>query len=121
MLIGKVSELTGATRKAIRHYEAIGLIATPDRRGKYRVYNEHDVQIILMIRRAQELGFSLMELKEVVSRKAVDKELPIDLISTSIDNKAIELTQQAELLMQKVNDLKEFKADVLKTLLDSAP
>jgi len=35
MLIGRVSELTGATRKAIRHYESIGLITPPDRKGSY--------------------------------------------------------------------------------------
>jgi len=29
MLIGRVSELTGASRKAIRHYESIGLITPP--------------------------------------------------------------------------------------------
>ncbi|WP_413692589.1 MerR family DNA-binding transcriptional regulator [Psychromonas sp. KJ10-2] len=29
MLIGQVAELTGATRKAIRHYEAIELIPLP--------------------------------------------------------------------------------------------
>jgi DNA-binding transcriptional MerR regulator len=33
MYIGKVAELTGATPKAIRHYEAMGLIVPPQRVG----------------------------------------------------------------------------------------
>ena len=69
MLIGRVSELTGATRKAIRHYESIGLISPPNRMGNYRVYNDHDVMVISMICRAKTLGFSLFEIKDIVSKK----------------------------------------------------
>jgi DNA-binding transcriptional MerR regulator len=39
MLIGQLSTLTGVTHKAIRHYEAIGLIAITERKGSYRIYN----------------------------------------------------------------------------------
>lgn len=116
MYIGKVSELTGATRKAIRHYEAIGLIASPMRRGSYRIYSEHDVQVILLIRRAQDLGFSLSELKEVVSRKSLEKKLPLDLISISVDRKIQEYKEQAQRLLDRVSDLEEFKVDVMNNL-----
>ena len=91
MFIGKVAELSGATRKAIRHYESIGLLASPKRQGNYRIYDEHDVTVINMIRRAQQLGFTLSELKEVVSKKSADKKLPLDLVSTLIDNKSQDL------------------------------
>jgi hypothetical protein len=37
LLIGQVSERTGASGKAIRHYERVGLLPTPVRRGRYRV------------------------------------------------------------------------------------
>lgn len=114
MLIGRVSELTGATRKAIRHYESIGLIKAPDRKGNYRVYNEHDVMVISMICRAKTLGFSLSEIKEVVSKKTLDKKLPIDLVHGLIDKKISDLKQQAESLLYKAENLKEFKGDLVK-------
>ena len=38
MYIGKAAQLSGTTIKAIRHYEAIGLMPAPARRGGYRVY-----------------------------------------------------------------------------------
>lgn len=114
MLIGRVSELTGASRKAIRHYESIGLIAPPDRKGSYRIYNDHDVIVISMICRAKTLGFSLFEIKDIVSKKTVEKKLPIDLVHRVIDKKISDLKQEAEALLLKTEKLKEFKDDLVK-------
>lgn len=114
VLIGKVAELTGATRKAIRHYETIELIPSPKRSGTYRTYSEHDVMVISMIRRAQILGFSLNELKEIVSKKITDQKLPIPLVSAHIDNKVIELEKESEALQSKIKKLNQFKIDLIK-------
>lgn len=43
LYIGKVAEMTGASRKAIRLYESLGLISAPRRKGQYRIYSERDV------------------------------------------------------------------------------
>ena len=114
LLIGKVAELTGVTRKAIRHYEMIELIPSPKRSGTYRTYSEHDVMVISMIRKAQILGFSLNELKEIVSKKITDKKLPIPLVSAHIDNKVIELEKESEALQSKIKRLNQFKIDLIK-------
>jgi DNA-binding transcriptional MerR regulator len=112
MLIGRVSELTGATRKAIRHYESIGLTEPPERQGSYRIYNDHDVMVISMICRAKALGFSLSEIKEIVSKKTKEKKLPIDLVYRIIDKKVSDLKQEADERLQKAENLKEFKLDL---------
>lgn len=114
LLIGQVAELTGATRKAIRHYETIELIPSPKRSGTYRTYSEHDVMVISMIRRAQTLGFSLNELKEIVSKKITDQKLPIPLVSAQIDNKVIELEKESKALQTKIKKLNQFKIDLIK-------
>ena len=114
LLIGQVAVLTGATRKAIRHYETIELIPSPKRSGTYRTYSEHDVMVICMIRRAQTLGFSLNELKEIVSKKITDQKLPIPLVSAHIDNKVIELEKESEALQTKIKKLNQFKIDLIK-------
>jgi len=114
MLIGRVSELTGATRKAIRHYESIGLIAPPERKGNYRIYHAHDVMVISMICRAKSLGFSLSEIKDIVAKKSQDKKLPIDLVDQLIDKKVIALQQQVATLLQQEKDLNTFKEDLFK-------
>jgi len=114
LLIGKVAKLTGATRKAIRHYEEIELIPSPKRIGTYRTYSENDVMVISMIRRAQILGFSLNELKEIVSKKIADQKLPIPLVSAHIDNKVIQLEKESEALQSKIKKLNQFKIDLIK-------
>ncbi|MBQ4833149.1 MerR family transcriptional regulator [Pseudoalteromonas sp. MMG010] len=114
MLIGRVSELSGATRKAIRHYESIGLIAPPNRKGNYRIYNNHDVVVIKMICQARALGFSLFEIKDIVSQKTKDKKLPIAQVNRLIDKKISDLKQEAHAALLKVENLAEFKKDLVK-------
>jgi MerR family copper efflux transcriptional regulator len=114
MLIGRISELTGATRKAIRHYESIGLITPPERKGSYRIYNDHDVMVISMICRAKALGFSLFEIKDIVSKKTEEKKLPIELVYRLIDKKISDIKQEAEELLLKTENLKKFKIDLVK-------
>lgn len=114
MLIGRVAELTGATRKAIRHYEAIGLIQPPQRDGNYRVYEAHDVMVISMIRRAQQVGFSLFELKEVVDKKASEEKFPIEMVAELIDKKITDLTREVEALLITKSQLKELKSELVK-------
>lgn len=114
MLIGRVSELTGATRKAIRHYESIGLIPEPQRKGSYRIYSEHDVTVIAMIRRAQTLGFSLSEIKDLVVQKTSEEKFPIDMACDLIDTKMSALKAEADSLLMKAETLKSFRAELVK-------
>ena len=114
MLIGRVSELTGATRKAIRHYESIGLIKPPERKGNYRTYSDHDVMVIGMICRAKALGFSLSEIQDVVSKKSQEKKLPVDLVFELIDQKILQIKQEVTELSLKEKNLKSFKAELAK-------
>lgn len=65
--IGKASEKTGLTVDTIRFYEKERLVREPLRsEGGYRLYNEHDIEHLLFIRNAQELGFSLAEIRELL-------------------------------------------------------
>jgi len=65
MRIGELAQRTGTTPKAIRLYEARGLLGTVARAGSYRQYGEADVARVLLIRRAQALGFRLSELNDL--------------------------------------------------------
>ena len=51
LYIGQLAALTGATRKAIRHYEVVGLLPPPTRRGSYRVYTGRDVLMVYVTHR----------------------------------------------------------------------
>lgn len=62
MYIGEIARLTGASAKAIRHYESLGLLGRVERAGAYRHYREAELQQVQLIRQAQGLGFRLAEL-----------------------------------------------------------
>jgi DNA-binding transcriptional MerR regulator len=67
MQIGRVSEQTGLSIDAIRFYEKQRLLERPPRtEGGFRQFGEEDIQRILFIRRAQKLGFSLPEIRELL-------------------------------------------------------
>jgi DNA-binding transcriptional MerR regulator len=65
--IGHVARETGLTVDAIRFYEKQRLLKPPPRtEGGFRLFAAGDVQNIHFIRRAQELGFSLSEIRELL-------------------------------------------------------
>lgn len=72
MLIGEISRLAGATPKALRHYETLGLLREVRRSGAYRRYTQQDLAQVKLIRQAQALGFRLAELLPVLAGDRTD-------------------------------------------------
>lgn len=72
MYIGELARLTGATPKALRHYEALGLLGQVPRAGAYRRYSQHDLTQVTLIRQAQSLGFRLAELLPILAGDNTD-------------------------------------------------
>lgn len=62
MRIKTLAALTGASQKALRHYESLGLLGAVPRQGRYRAYGPAHLELVALIRRAQRFGFSLAEL-----------------------------------------------------------
>ena len=66
--IGQVARRTGLTVDAIRFYEKAGLLLPAARSaGGYRLYHDRHVADLEFIQRAQQLGFSLNEIRELVA------------------------------------------------------
>lgn len=72
MTISRVAERAGVGVETIRFYQRRGLVKQPPRpkNGGYRFYDEDVVERIRFIRQAQELGFSLREITELLSLRA---------------------------------------------------
>lgn len=67
LLIGDVAQRTGLTAPTIRYYESIGLLTPPVRSATgYRRYSASSVDELLFVRKAQSLGFSLVEIAEIL-------------------------------------------------------
>jgi len=67
IFIGDLSKRTGIPVKTIRYYEDFGILAKPKRTAsEYRVYTQKDIDKLLFIKKAKELGLKLSEIKEVI-------------------------------------------------------
>lgn len=112
MYIGQVAVLTGATRKAIRLYEELGLFPSPERTGNYRTYSQHHLTIIGMIKRAQALGFKLSELSPLIELKLQTGQFPLEYAAEAIERKRAEVKGQIDRLMALDDNLLKLKADL---------
>ncbi|MGH7196393.1 MAG: heavy metal-responsive transcriptional regulator [Candidatus Saccharimonadales bacterium] len=111
MLTGEVAKRAGVNTETLRFYERKGLLAPPKRlQSGYRVYSADAVRTVRFIKRAQQLGFTLQEIKTLlelsVHRRASCKE-----VQTLADQKVGEVDE-------KIRDLLAIKA-ALEQLLGS--
>ncbi|HTV54985.1 MAG TPA: MerR family DNA-binding protein [Terriglobia bacterium] len=68
LTIGKIAKGAGVGVETLRFYEREGLIKEPPRRDSgYREYPADTVDRVRFIRRAQALGFSLREIKDLMA------------------------------------------------------
>ena len=69
--LARIADVSG---EAIRYYEKRGLIPPPERTAAgYRIYTSQDVSRLQFVKRAQNLGFSLREVKELLEFRVDDE------------------------------------------------
>ncbi|MFD8352442.1 heavy metal-responsive transcriptional regulator [Streptomyces coelicoflavus] len=68
LTIGQAARAAGITRKAVRVYEARGLLPAAQRTtAGYRLYSERDIKLMTFIRRARTLGLHLDDIRAVLA------------------------------------------------------
>ena len=78
---GELAKRCDVSVETVRYYEQQGLIPNPSRSASnYRLYGEDTVQRIRFIKRAQELGFTLAEIKELLSLRAKPRAKCADVL-----------------------------------------
>jgi DNA-binding transcriptional MerR regulator len=109
--IGQVARETGLTVDAIRFYEKQCLLKHPPRsEGGFRLFAAQDVQNIKFIRRAQELGFSLSEIRELLILQSGDVAACShvrDLLRTKLAAVQEKITELQKLETQLAVDLQK--------------
>ena len=111
LTVGKVAKAAGVGVETLRFYEREGVLDPPARtKTGYRVYDERTIDRIRFIHRAQELGFTLREIRELIVLDS-DPDAECDDLRAHAVNKL-------ELIQKKINDLEAMKGGLGK-LLDS--
>ena len=107
--IGEVARKTGLSIDAIRFYEKAGLLLRPSRTaGGYRLYREREVADLEFIQKAQQLGFSLGEIRELFSIQRHPQEVCLhvrDLIA-----------QKLSVVRGKITELQRIEEDLAVAL-----
>lgn len=113
MRIGEIADRAGVNPKTIRYYEQIELLPKPARTTSgYRVYAESDVETILFIKRAQWLGLSLDEIRQIIHLHR-DGHCPCDHVQSL-------LQKHVEVLDRKIAELESLKSEVQAVLVESS-
>ena len=77
MKIGEAAELAGVNVQTLRYYERTGLLPRANRRPSgYRQYDADTVHLVHFIKHAQELGFTLRDISELIALRNNPRSCP---------------------------------------------
>lgn len=111
MTIGEVAARGGVPTPTVRYYERRGLIEAPQRtKAGYRQYSSKTAERLRFIKRAQGLGFTLDEIRELLELRVEDSASCL-VVETRARDKIAQVRE-------KIRDLRRMET-VLEQLADS--
>ncbi len=113
MKIGELAHRADVNIDTVRYYERQGLLPAPQRLvSGYRNYEQPDVARLRFVRRAKALGFTLVEIRELLALSGRREDDMGDLKTAATEKLADVETRLAELTRIR---------DGLRTLVTSCP
>lgn len=98
--IGQLSKQTDVSIDTIRFYERRGLLPEPERKPSgYRVYNSETVDRLRFIVHGKELGFSLVEISDLLTLK-VDPNTSCSDVKLRSDAKILSVREKIKALQK---------------------
>ena len=111
LTIGDVAKRANVHIETLRYYERRGIVPKPPRtRSNYRLYPEDTVRRVRFVKDAQELGFSLKEIKELLSLRGTSGATCKDVQQRAtgkikeIDEKILSLQAMQQVLQTLVRE-----------------
>ncbi len=99
---GQVAKAAGVNVETLRFYERRGILKEPERRSSgYREYPPEAVRVVRFVKRAQELGFTLDEVEELLVLREND--------GASCEEAQATATQKMEEIEEKIQRLRAMK------------
>ncbi|CDP52872.1 MerR family DNA-binding protein [Paradevosia shaoguanensis] len=98
----------GISTRAIRFYEAKGLIA-PERVGATRVFRRRDRARLILILRGKRLGFSLREISDYLDLYDANRTQQANMLVEKVDERLGMLEQQLSDIQTTIAELREMR------------
>lgn len=113
--IGKLAEQAGVDVETIRYYQRIDLLDKPSKppRG-WRTYPDEALRCVKFIKRAQQLGFSLEEIRALLDLDARDDDATVCPETERI------VSDKLEEIRAKIRDLEQIES-TLSRLTEQCP
>ena len=100
LTIGVLAKAAEVNLETVRYYQRIGLINEPIKPSQgYRIYPEETLSRIKFIKRAQQLGFSLQEIQEL-----------LELGEGNCDDIRLKAEQKQTQIDEQIKDLKKLRS-----------
>ena len=104
---GTVARLAEVNVETLRFYERRGLLPKPPRTASnYRMYSDEDVRRVRFVKQAQQLGFSLAEIDELLNLRAQPGASSAEVCERA-KAKIHDIEQKIEILRRMRNTLDE--------------
>lgn len=111
MKIGDLARRVGIPIDTVRYYERNGLLPPPARRASgYRDYHEDDIPRLWFVLRAKKLGFTLIEIRELL-------DLSDEVSGNTGDIKAV-ASAKLEQVEERMRELGRIR-DALRSMVDA--
>ncbi len=102
MRVGEAAKLTGLSIKAIRYYEAEGLIDVQRRNNGYRDYTDESVERLCVLQRIRSIGFTLSEGRDLLALYANKQRH-----SAEVKKAVLEKIEKLDRQMSVLTDMRE--------------
>lgn len=107
MTISQFAKAGAVGIETIRYYHRQGLLPLPlERKGSYRAYNEKQLQQLLFIRKAQQAGFTLKEIKQLLTFDSISDK-------TQIQNMTKKRLEKLNLQIKELQNLSKALSNLL--------
>ena len=107
MKVKEVADLVGISVRTLHHYDEIGLL-TPDATTEsgYRLYSDDNLDTLQQILFFRELGFSLREIKKIISSPSFNRQEALILHRKMLLEKRARLDKMLETIDKTLQHLK---------------
>ncbi|MFN0221951.1 MULTISPECIES: MerR family transcriptional regulator [Paenibacillus] len=118
LTVSQLAKETQVTVETIKFYERKGLLAKPPRtESGYRMFPESATVDMALIKRAQEIGFTLQEIRHLLTMVREEDDYPTEEMHAFAVRKVEELERQ----IRRLQSFKELLEQIARRPYDAAP